>query len=115
MLEHEAPENRDADLDEIGGGIVGLDQLIDAVGEELERSLREGIYEQALLRSEQRVHGSRAGSGCFGHGTDREGPGSALGDESLSCRAEGGAGLLVVDSRPTHLDIVAQHVTLHVT
>ena len=74
MLEHEAPENRDADLDEIGGGIVGLDQLIDAVGEELERSLRERIYEQALLRSEQRVDGSRAGSGCFGHGTDRERP-----------------------------------------
>jgi len=43
VVEHEASEHRNADCDQIGNGIVGLAQLGDAVGEELERSLRECI------------------------------------------------------------------------
>jgi len=63
VLEDEPPEHRGADLDQIGGRIVGLDQLVHAVGEKRERLLCERIDEKALLRPEQGVDRSRTRAG----------------------------------------------------
>ena len=34
MLEHEAPEHDDADVDEVGGRVVGLDERVDLADED---------------------------------------------------------------------------------
>ena len=68
VLEHEGPEHGNADRHQISNRVIGLDQLVDPVSEELERTLSERVDDQPLLGSEQAVHGAGCGARLRGHG-----------------------------------------------
>ena len=102
VLDDEGAEDMDADRHEVGDGIIGLDQFVGAVSEEVERPLGEGVDEQTLLRPEEAVDGA---SGCarrVGHRPHRKGGRSAFGDQLFGRRPERGPGFFVVLSRPAH-------------
>jgi hypothetical protein len=83
VLERQRSEHRDADGDEISDRIVGLWEVVDAVGQELERALGEGIDEESFLGPEQAVDSARGGVGFVGDSANRERSRSAAGDEPL--------------------------------
>ena len=91
----------------VGGGIVGLGHVVHSVGEKGVRVLRERVDEKPLLRPEQAVNRSRAGARPLGDGTHGESGRSAFGDKLLGHGTKGCPGLLGVNSRPAHLEIVA--------
>ena len=102
MLEHQGPEHGDADRHQVSDRVVGLDQLVDAVREELERALGERVDDESFLGSEQAVHGPGRGPGLRGHRPHRQRGRSPFGDESFRGRPERGAGAVIVLAPSTH-------------
>lgn len=102
VLEDEWPKHLDTDGYDVGDGVVGLGQLVDAVGQELEGALGEGVDEQPLLGAEQAVDRPRGGPDRLGHGPDGKGLDTTLGYEALGGDAKRGPGLVAVLPRPAH-------------
>ena len=102
VLEHEAAERDDADVDEVTGRIVGLDERLDLAVEDCERVAGERVDDEALLRAEEAVDGAGRGSRRVGDGPDGHRRGAALGDQPLRRRQQCGARPFVVLTRSSH-------------
>ena len=115
MFPHERSEHRHPNRDQIGYGVIRFDELVDAVGQELERSLRHGVDEQPFLGPEEAVDGACGSADFIRDGSDGKSRDSAFGDQSLGRDAQFRTGLFVVFPRTTHLNMVSRRVTLPVT
>ena len=102
MFEDQPPEHGNADGDQIGHRIVTLDQPVDFLEQELERSLGERVDEETLLRTEQAVHRPGGRAGRVGYSSNRKCSRPALGDKAFRHRPERGPGLVVVLSGSSH-------------
>ena len=102
MFRHQAAEDEHADVDQVLGGIIGLHQLVDPVGKELEGRLRERIDKQAIARAEERVDRAGGGARFLRDATYRERGRAARRHESLGRKPQGDPRLVIVLPRAPH-------------
>ena len=96
MLEHEAAERDDPDVDEVTGRIVGLHERVDLAEEHCEGVAGERVDDEPLLGAEEAVDGAGRGSRRVGNGPDGHRRGAARGDQPLRRLQQRGARPFVV-------------------